>query len=1215
MMARSEPTSQVLTFSSLVISLLPAGGGTRRRRMTAGLDAFFPIETYDVSIITIPVPPATALTNQDSSVALEDTQPPVFLNCPSAPIEVEADPGALAAVATWTGVAVVDNIASNLTLVGTHEPGSLFSVLGSPHTVIYLASDGKLEAMCTFEVHVDYPRTPAARTAETNGTFPLAIAQLPSRFVTRARHWLVGAGLPQHQTLPNLDLGTLNELRITLASPQGQPVAFRTRPNARKGQLVVKMAWAADDRNGSLPLPTEELDIGVRLAFSGFTLEDSNASASLADAELDQQLAPETQFRAAKAAVDPENGYIGIIEAYSLPFRRGFHFDTLSLVFQIPAGRSSRAAAPHDWRLLPGSGVYVEYDFDFMASPDAGALGGFVALLDTQPPVFSLCPRGPVLVNALPGEAFANPVWPAPQADDNSGMVMLSQTHFPGEEMPLRDPGAPRVRVTYLARDAFDNRAECSFEVEVQDVEPPTFTAPDVVRLALPPAFRSLVTSLPVEEVQPQNLADNSGRPVQIVSPLMDTTLPVGNHIVLVLVGDAYGNAASKNVSVIVEDNTPPVITCPPDLDVSAPADGSMEARVQFALPTVDDNDYDGGVDRVLALELSHPPDSIFPAGAETLVTALVRDPSNNQATCSFRIMVASALDRATGGGGDGQSTALGVGLGLGLGLLLLILLVAAFLFRRSKKGPQNWDEVFLAMEQFKDKTAGGEGGPVVPREIARHAVQLLEELGKGAFGVVWKALLKEEAKRPGYLVAVKSLHETCSATDKQELLEEAAIMAQFDSHFVAQLVGLVTVGAPMLMVVEYAEYGSLKSYLEEKEVDERLRLLWAGDVAEGMVHVHSKGFLHRDLATRNVLVGSDLRCKISDFGLAREVDENDTYYRSRGGQLPVRWTAPEALETRKFNERTDAWSFGVTLYELWTCAELPYKDWNNQRVWVEVSHGARLAQPQTCGTDVYRVMLACWAQEQQQRPEMTTLLLELRRLYAIHEGKPAPEPAAAVQAKAHAATAVNTTNAYTSPSPVNSQTSFIRLGYEDAGRANLYDYSDPVQRYNPSASQPNASSSGDVNEYDDAQMSPDVFQPDGNGGRRRSQPVPPRFSLASEDLGGLSRSGSIFYGAVRQPSLKASERDTDGGRDVQHHSHSSLPAEVYELAYLVDDGYRSSQSVADSGGRGGDGQAATASKGQPKATCEVLDLDWDQGDGTSDAFSGADGDVYSSSA
>lgn len=407
--------------------------------------------------------------------------------------------------------------------------------------------------------------------------------------------------------------------------------------------------------------------------------------------------------------------------------------------------------------------------------------------------------------------------------------------------------------------------------------------------------------------------------------------------------------------------------------------------------------------------------------------------------------------------------------------------------------------------------------------------------------------------------------------------------MAQFDSPFVAQLVGLVTIDAPMLMVVEYAEYGSLKSYLEEKEVDERLRLLWAGDVAEGMAHVHAKGFLHRDLATRNVLVGSDLRCKISDFGLAREVDEHDTYYRSRGGQLPVRWTAPEALESRKFSEKTDAWSFGVTLYELWTQAELPYKSWNNQRVWVEVANGARLPQPAKCSDVVYRVMLSCWAANQPDRPTFAALQEELRQLYMYHDGKPAPEPASVAQARAaQAAQAAQGTNTYMTPSPVGSQqASRTALAAYEQAEMHTYDDSDAVQEGD--------SGVGAAHTYDDAQMSP-------------TAPPQYRASLRQRagvegDAAAVRREGSrrsihdhgSFYSA-----LKTNPEPGNQGNSPKS-SLTSLPREVYELAVLAEDGYQtqredssSPESEARGGGGGGGGSGSGGSGGH------VLELDWD---------------------
>lgn len=280
-------------------------------------------------------------------------------------------------------------------------------------------------------------------------------------------------------------------------------------------------------------------------------------------------------------------------------------------------------------------------------------------------------------------------------------------------------------------------------------------------------------------------------------------------------------------------------------------------------------------------------------------------------------------------------------------------------------------------MDQFKNSEADG---PLIPREISRGAITLLDELGKGAFGVVYKALLKED-RQASYLTAAKSLHERSTSAQKQELLEEAAVMAQLDNPHVTNLVGVVTVGTPVLMLVEYAEHGSLKGHLEKYDVPQARRLLWAGDVAEGLGHVHSKGFLHRDVAARNVLISSDMRCKVANFGLAREVTEHETYYRSHGGQLPVRWTAPEALESRKFSEKTDMWSFGVLMYEIWTRAALPYKGWSNQKVWVEVGGGYRLPQPDGCPNKIFKLMQQSWSKAPADRPTFAEVTAQLRLL------------------------------------------------------------------------------------------------------------------------------------------------------------------------------------------------------------------------------------------
>merc|ERR1711988_1718066 len=92
-------------------------------------------------------------------------------------------------------------------------------------------------------------------------------------------------------------------------------------------------------------------------------------------------------------------------------------------------------------------------------------------------------------------------------------------------------------------------------------------------------------------------------------------------------------------------------------------------------------------------------------------------------------------------------------------------------------------------------------------------------------------------------------------------------------------------------------------------------RAQMALDICYGMDYLGTHKFIHRDLASRNCLVGNDLNVKISDFGLTRDLrSSREEYYKSSSGMVPVRWTSPESLETAKYSTKSDVWSFGVVL-------------------------------------------------------------------------------------------------------------------------------------------------------------------------------------------------------------------------------------------------------------------------------------------------------------
>ncbi|XP_074522889.1 tyrosine-protein kinase Fes/Fps [Halichoeres trimaculatus] len=252
--------------------------------------------------------------------------------------------------------------------------------------------------------------------------------------------------------------------------------------------------------------------------------------------------------------------------------------------------------------------------------------------------------------------------------------------------------------------------------------------------------------------------------------------------------------------------------------------------------------------------------------------------------------------------------------------------------------------------------------------------------IGRGNFGEVYSGRLRSDNSP----VAVKSCKENLGPEHKNKFLMEARILKQYDHPNIVRLIGVCTQRQPIYIIMELIQGGDFLSFLRRESHGLKMKVLvkMTENVASGMEYLESKKCIHRDLAARNCLVAENNLVKISDFGMSRQQD--DGVYSAEGGlrQVPVKWTAPEALNYGRFTTESDVWSFGVLLWEAFSMGMTPYTSMSNQQTRDEVEKGYRMPAPHGCPVEISSIMSRCWQYDPKNRPTFKKLRAELR---AIH--------------------------------------------------------------------------------------------------------------------------------------------------------------------------------------------------------------------------------------
>ncbi|CAG7732862.1 unnamed protein product [Allacma fusca] len=359
---------------------------------------------------------------------------------------------------------------------------------------------------------------------------------------------------------------------------------------------------------------------------------------------------------------------------------------------------------------------------------------------------------------------------------------------------------------------------------------------------------------------------------------------------------------------------------------------------------------------------------------------------------------------------------------GLAFGLLTTIIIFLYCKLRRQKKQIQFSPEEIQAFMKGAMLNTLNQSKPqsaiLMPYdtslEIPRTKIKMeLKLLGEGAFGKVMKGRVGER------YVAIKTINKCTDDKYFRALLSELKIMTFVGKHDnIVELIGANTERLKkkeVLLIFEFCENGNVLTYIRENRsvfvnqlTDdlEGYRLVnstveyenkvctkmssedlirWAKEIATGMDFIASKNVYHGDLAARNILLSHSLVAKVGDFGLAKELKDYSLYVQRAECPLPLKWMSIESLRDLEFSIQSDVWSYGITLWELFSLGSTPYPgvEWNFQS-WKRLWDGERMDRPAGANQSIYDIIKECWKTEPKDRPSFD----ELNEMFTIELGK-----------------------------------------------------------------------------------------------------------------------------------------------------------------------------------------------------------------------------------
>ncbi|WVZ60219.1 hypothetical protein U9M48_010270 [Paspalum notatum var. saurae] len=243
--------------------------------------------------------------------------------------------------------------------------------------------------------------------------------------------------------------------------------------------------------------------------------------------------------------------------------------------------------------------------------------------------------------------------------------------------------------------------------------------------------------------------------------------------------------------------------------------------------------------------------------------------------------------------------------------------------------------------------------------------------LGSGSFGMVYEGISDE-----GAFFAVKEVSLLDQGSNAQQsilaLEQEIALLSQFEHENIVQYYGTDKEESKLYIFIELVTQGSLSTLYQKYKLRESQVSAYTRQILNGLVYLHERNVVHRDIKCANILVHANGSVKLADFGLAKEMSKINMLRSCKGS---VYWMAPEVINPKKlYGPSADIWSLGCTVLEMLT-RQIPFPnvEWTN--AFFMIGRGEQPPIPNYLSKEAQDFIGQCVRVDPDNRPSASQLL------------------------------------------------------------------------------------------------------------------------------------------------------------------------------------------------------------------------------------------------